>query len=127
MKISEFAESCRGKMRGFESPKGAAYGAFLIPFEGRDLRVIASDGALEISEGWEHVSVSLPNRCPNWREMSFIKDHFWSEQDTVIQFHPQKSEYINNHPHCLHLWKPPYEVTLPPYFLVGLKNVRICE
>ncbi len=37
---------------------------FLIPFESCTLRVIASDGM-----GWAHVSVSLPNRLPNWREM----------------------------------------------------------
>lgn len=46
-------------------------GAFLIPCQSFTLRVIASDG-----QGWEHVSVSLPNRCPNWREMCFIKDVF---------------------------------------------------
>jgi hypothetical protein len=44
-------------------------GAFLIPFESFRLFVIASNGM-----GWEHVSVSLPNRCPNWREMCFIKN-----------------------------------------------------
>jgi len=34
-------------------------GAFLIPYQSFTFRVIASDGM-----GWEHVSVSLPNRCP---------------------------------------------------------------
>ena len=43
-------------------------GAFVIPFESFNLRVIACDGM-----GWEHVAVSLPHRCPNWREMCFIK------------------------------------------------------
>jgi hypothetical protein len=43
-------------------------GAFVTPFESFNLRVIASDGM-----GWEHVSVSLPHRCPHWREMRFIK------------------------------------------------------
>ena len=38
--------------------------AFLIPFQSFTLRVTASDG-----QGWEHVSVSLPNRYPNWREI----------------------------------------------------------
>ena len=39
-------------------------GAFLIEYQSFTLRVIASDGM-----GWEYVSVSLPNRCPNWRDM----------------------------------------------------------
>ena len=44
------------------------HGAFVIPFESCNLRIIGSDGM-----GWEHVSVSLPHRCPHWREMCFIK------------------------------------------------------
>lgn len=71
-------------------------GAFIID----DKYVIASDG-----EGWEHVSVSLENRTPNWDEMVFIKDMFWDKRALVIQLHPPKSEYINNHPFCLHMWR----------------------
>lgn len=55
--------------------------------------------------GWEHVSVSLPRRCPTWDEMCMIKDIFWGEEECVVQFHPPRSEYINLHPYCLHLWK----------------------
>ena len=82
------------------------------------LRTIVSDG-----EGWEHVSVSLANRCPSWEEMSFIKNLFWDEDDLVIQLHPPKSEYINNHPYCLHLWRKAgtngYCET-PPKIMVGI-------
>ena len=85
-------------------------GAFKIPFEGRELLVIASHGG-----GWFHVSVSLPNRCPNWREMCFIKDLFFETEETVIQFHPPKSKYINACDTCLHLWQPiGVEIQLPP-------------
>jgi len=71
-------------------------------------------------DGWEHVSVSLKNRCPNWPEMSFIKDLFWDEEDQVVQYHPPKSEYVNCHPHCLHLWRPlKGSVLSPPKELVG--------
>src|SRR5436190_20844408 len=76
-------------------------GYFLVPFESRELAVIASDG-----EGWEHVSVSLENRTPNWREMCYIKSLFWDDQDCVIQYHPPASEYVNNHENCLHMWRP---------------------
>src|SRR5690242_16905678 len=77
-------------------------GLFVIPGPcGRDLRVIATNGL-----GWDHVSVSLPNRCPNWPEMCFIKALFWDDNEAVIQYHPPKSEYVNNHAFCLHMWKP---------------------
>ena len=38
--------------------------------------------------------------------MCFIKDVVWDEEDVVIQYHPQKSEYVTLHGHCLHLWRP---------------------
>ena len=91
-------------------------GLFIVPFEGRELQVIASNGG-----DWEHVSVSLPNRCPNWREMCLIKNIFWQEEDVVMQLHPAKSEYVNMHPYCLHLWRPLLEVIpCPPSWMVGL-------
>lgn len=93
-------------------------GVFVIPgMNNMDLMCIASDG-----QGWEHVSVSLKNRCPNWPEMCQVKDLFWGEEDCVIQFHPPKSEYVNCHPNCLHLWRPTNKKILrPPSLLVGPK------
>jgi hypothetical protein len=98
-------------------------GAFLIKAPGShvELRVIASDGA-----GWEHVSVSLPARCPSWDEMSFIKSLFWGEEETVIQYHPPASQYVNNVKYCLHLWKPSgVDIPLPPSVLVGSRRLGL--
>ena len=78
--------------------------------EPREMAIIASWG-----EGWEHVSVSLRNRCPTWEEMCRVKDIFWGEDECVVQFHPPKSEYVNLHTYCLHLWKKIGEkADLPP-------------
>ena len=91
-------------------------GCFIIPYQSFMLNVIASDG-----QGWEHVSVSLPGRTPNWSEMCFVKDLFWHENDCVVQFHPPKREYVNNHPNCLHLWKQiGKQIETPPTLLVGI-------
>ena len=94
-------------------------GAFIIPGPcGRDLNVIASDQG-----GWEHVSVSVSNRCPNWPEMCRIKDIFWNEDECVVQYHPAKSEYVNHHPYCLHLWRPiELSVPIPPSIFVGPRD-----
>ena len=88
-------------------------GAFFVPNGiGRaPLQVIASDGLVVPDEhqalaGWEHVSVSLPDRCPTWAEMCRIKELFWDDEDCVVQFHPPKRDYVNLHPYCLHLWRP---------------------
>lgn len=55
--------------------------------------------------GWEHVSVSYNNRCPDWDEMCRVKDLFFEPEEVVVQYHPRKSEYKNLHPYCLHLWR----------------------
>ncbi len=79
------------------------------------LRVIVSWGG-----GWDHVSVSLENRCPDWDEICFAKDIFFHPNECVIQYHPPKSDYVNNHPYCLHLWRPQNEsVPMPPKSFVG--------
>jgi hypothetical protein len=99
-------------------------GAFLIPGPcGRELRVIASAG-----EGWDHVSVSLHNRCPNWHEMAFIKGLFFDDEEAVVQFHPPKSQYVNFHPYCLHLWRPlDAALPLPPMWMVGPSTTIAAE
>lgn len=125
------------KFRIVTGPQGsnANYGnngAFRIPAQGssrtrggvrktRELFIIASDGV-----GWEHVSVHVYDSTletfylPYWDEMCFIKDLFWDPEDVVVQFHPRKSEYVNNHAFVLHLWRPVgVEIPTPPAILVG--------
>lgn len=91
-------------------------GAFFVGLaHGQKVFVIASDG-----DGWEHVSVSRQDRCPTWSEMCQIKDMFWDGEDCVIQFHPPRSEYVNIHPYCLHLWREVGKDFLrPPRVMVG--------
>lgn len=92
-------------------------GAFEIPTTGTMLYVIASDQL-----GWEHVSVSHRKRLPTWIEMCKIKEMFWSSEDCVVQYHPSKSEYVNNHPNCLHLWRCiDKSFPIPDSLLVGIK------
>lgn len=97
------------------SEPGKNYGYF----ERWPLKIISS-GSWEGGLGWEHVSVSCKNRCPTWDEMCLVKEMFWSDDETVIQFHPKHSEYVNHHPYCLHLWKKiAEEHELPPRILTG--------
>ena len=73
--------------------------------------------------GMEHVSVTCQNRPPNWAEMCFVKDIFWSENECAVQYHPPRSEYVNCHPYCLHIWKhSTMAFPMPPSLLVGPKR-----
>jgi hypothetical protein len=81
----------------------------------RALRVIASSG-----EGWDHVSVSLPERCPTWAEMEQVKRLFFRDDETAMQLHVPPTDHISIHPFCLHLWRPHgAEIPRPPGWMVG--------
>lgn len=98
-------------------PPRATFGAFQV---GR-LRIISSGSPSPGDTGWpwEHVSVSTEERCPTWDEMCKVKDWFWDPEEAVFQLHPPKSEYVNTHPYCLHLWRRVDEQPkLPPRYLV---------
>ena len=94
-------------------------GAFSITLKRKQQAfVIASD-----QMGWEHVSVSRDDRCLTWDEMCQVKSMFWGDDESVMQIHPPKSEYINNHQFCLHLWRPVnQEIPMPPSIMVGVKG-----
>jgi len=105
----------RGRPEWLKAGDGLTYGKAIAPGPFRALTIIFSDG-----EGWEHVSVSTPSRCPNWEEMTWIKNLFWGDDDVVIQYHPARSSYVNYHPYCLHLWRPQgIALPTPPSILVG--------
>lgn len=96
-------------------------GAFILAGPIRSLLVIASDG-----DGWEHVSVSTDKsgkHTPNWMEMCWVKDVFWDAEDVAMQLHPRRSEYVNHHPGCLHLWRPIGSlIPTPPMYMIAPKG-----
>lgn len=103
------------------SEAGCNYGFFVVNMRGFELRIVASDGDESLGN-WEHVSVSLADRCPTWEQMTFVKSLFWRDDETVIQFHPKKSAHVNNHAYCLHMWKKRgVDHELPPEILIGSK------
>lgn len=105
----------RGPMKS--DPSYGNNGCFMVPTRpGKPpLLVIASD-----TDGWEHVSVSRPDRIPSWDDMCRIKSLFWDDDDCVMQLHPPRADWVNNHSRCLHLWRPVgVEIPRPPSLMVG--------
>lgn len=91
-------------------------GMFKVFIDGRAFFVIASNGG-----GWDHISVQLKNkkRLPTWDEMCAIKDMFFEPEECVVQYHPAKSEFVNDNEWVLHLWKPTTcEMPKPPIIFV---------
>lgn len=110
--IEEIKQNERLIIQNIGSDGGYAFA--YLPGTKKPIAVIFSWG-----KDWDHVSASYPNRTPTWDEMCYIKDIFFKEDECVIQYHPHKSEYVNNHPHCLHLWRPQAEnIPMPPKIMV---------
>jgi hypothetical protein len=111
-------------------PEMGLTGAFVLMGPcGTELRIIANDADPQLTDNWEHVSVSTARRCPNWIEMCFVKELFWQDEELVIQFHVPRSQHINNHPYVLHLWR---DVTnphprMPPAYTVGVQGLSYDE
>lgn len=124
----------------FRTQPGDPYGLFIIPgrdARGRALQVVAAgdyqrerDGEVEgfgESQPWEHVSVTVVGDkrrpCPSWEEMAIVKDLFWDDHEVVMQLHVPAIQHINNHPGCLHLWRPTHvDIPLPPSWMVGIRT-----
>jgi hypothetical protein len=102
------AEKYRAQFPGYVSGYGDDFGVFILPLATGTLTIIASSGdeSLGPDWAWEHVSVSLKNRTPNWAEMCRVKDLFWDESETVMQLHVPASDHRNLAETCLHLWRP---------------------
>lgn len=95
-------------------------GMFVIPspIDQKPIAVVASNG-----EGWDHVSVSRANRCPNWQEMEFIAGLFFKDDEAAMQLHVPATDHVNNHPYCLHWWRPhAIAIPRPDAILVGIKD-----
>lgn len=73
--------------------------------------------------GWEHLSVSMPNRTPTWEQMCMMKDIFWNKNEACVEYHPPEEDYVNMHKHCLHIWRPTMQtLPTPPSILVGFRT-----
>lgn len=98
-------------------------GMFRFMLDSKFIRCVASDG-----EDWQHVSVSIENETkpPNWAIMCKVKELFWEPEDVAVQFHPARSQYVNFHPGCLHIWRytgTEFRQPIPHWFLVGPKAI----
>lgn len=114
-KVPEILETGRVKKGMWGTDKSYGFnGAFDIKIGSESLHILSSDEA-----GWDHVSISHERRIPRWTEMCFVVDLFFDDDEVVMQLHPAKKNYINCHPHVLHLWRPQKEtIPMPPLFMV---------
>jgi hypothetical protein len=73
------------------------------------LEVECVDGKL-----WAHLSVSLVDRLPSWKELRWCKEYFLGDR-RAIQVLPPRAEYVNLHPFVLHLYAPLEHEPIPDF------------
>ncbi|WP_143809151.1 DUF7694 domain-containing protein [Paraburkholderia susongensis] len=77
-----------------------------------------------LGQPYSKATVAGEKRCPLWSEMAWVKDQFFEPCEAVMQLHPPREQYVNNHPYCLHMWRPHREaIPLPPVTMVGIAGM----
>ncbi len=114
-------EPYRKSIGPMATAESSHYGAFYLRIGKTDIIAIASAGSPAMP--WEHVSLQARDynggRTPTWAEMCYAKSLFGEPEECVVQYHPPESDYVNTHPHVLHLWKPiGIELPRPPKIAV---------
>lgn len=116
--LDRYRDSSAQVVRYYGSAGDETCGVFRLPspIDKAMMSIVASSDG-----GWDHVSVSRKNRCPNWAEMEYVKRAFFADDETAMQLHVPTADHISNHPHCLHLWRPQkVEIPRPPAIFVGM-------
>lgn len=89
-------------------------GAFVFHTPWGELHAIVADG-----DGWDHVSVTAAASPPVWGAMVFVRNVFFKDEEWPIQYGPGPVDNINEHPFCLHWWRPQgVEIPRPPTYMV---------
>lgn len=68
------------------------------------LKVIVSARIERDAKTWMHVSCSRVDRIPSWEDLRDVREAFVPDDKVALQVLPPPAEYVNFHPHVLHLW-----------------------
>ena len=60
---------------------------------------------LSVDDNVLHMSISHPTRYPTWDEISRTRYKFFSDDINFVMYLPKKSEYVNVHENCFHLYQ----------------------
>lgn len=55
--------------------------------------------------GMWHLSISHPERDPNWHEIKWCRYEFCPKDTTMVMVLPPENEYVNIGEHVFHLWE----------------------
>ena len=105
MKTLQEIKQIKGLKIESETPDG---GCGLIKLPAKNKKGYKNASVVySVGMGWEHVSIAIvTGAMPTWDDMWWVKDQFFHEDETVVEYHPRKDKNINIVNNCLHLWRP---------------------
>lgn len=71
---------------------------------GKQYTVISSVSKENDGNIWHHLSVASRSRLPSYDVLKFVKATFMRPDKDAIEVHAKKTNHINIHPNCRHLW-----------------------
>lgn len=54
-----------------------------------------------------HVSLSHPNKLPDWETVRLVRDAYFPADVDVMMVLPREEDYVNFHQYTFHLWQTP--------------------
>jgi len=60
---------------------------------------------VSVDSGRLHASIAHPDRYPTWDEILRLRGWIFPAETEVVMVLARKSEYVNLHPNCFHLWQ----------------------
>ena len=79
------------------------------------LAVIRSENVEKDGKNWIHVSVSRRSKVPSYDDLKLVKKLFIGDDLEAYQVFPKKSNHVNIHEYCLHLWATDSGPVLPDF------------
>lgn len=89
-------------------------------YKSRDgLTVIVSCCIESDGKHWVHLSVSRKKQMPSWAEFNRVKGIFLGEEALAVQVFAPRTEWVNDHDYCLHLYQCLDERPVPDFRKLG--------
>lgn len=60
---------------------------------------------VSVDAGFWHLSISTPNAQPSYKEIKEARYRYLPDDVVMAQIFPPKSEFVNLHEYCHHLWE----------------------
>ena len=78
---------------------------------------VAVNAWMHNAQVWLHASIAYPNRLPNYDDLCMLKVSVFGQEGIAYQVFEARSNHVNIHPNCLHLFGPldPNDWPLPRF------------